>query len=160
MNARTAAARVTARPRRVRLVSGAFAVVFVAVFSVVAVLLRGSDTGAVFQVSDQVAMVGIGVLLACGVLWLTWPKVSADEGGVTVRNLLGGTRYPWASVERISFPDGAAWARLELPDDEYVPIMAVQAVDGPRAVSAIRDLRALHAAATRPGDTDQDSGAV
>ncbi|WP_245931361.1 PH domain-containing protein [Actinokineospora auranticolor] len=130
--------------------SGAIAAVFVAVFTVVAILLRTTSTGVFFQVSDQIAMVGIGVLLACGVLWLTWPRVTADAAGVTVRNLLGRTRYPWESVVGISFPDGAAWARLELPDDEYVPVMAVQAIDGDRAVTAIRELRRLHRAAVEP----------
>ncbi|GLW94242.1 membrane protein [Actinokineospora globicatena] len=142
---------MTARPRKVWLVTVPIAVVFVAVFAVVAILLRDSGTGVYFQVSDQVAMVGIGVLLALGVLWLTWPKVTADEAGITVRNLLGRTRYPWSAVVGISFPDGAAWARLELPDDEYVPVMAVQAIDGARAVAAIRELRGLHRAATGAG---------
>ncbi|MGQ0838911.1 PH domain-containing protein [Actinokineospora sp.] len=125
------------------------AVVFVGVFTVVAVLLRNTPTGVFFQVSDQIAMVGIGVLLACGALWFTRPKVSADAAGIDVRNLLGTTRYPWEVVRSVSFPDGAAFARLELPDDEYVPVMAVQAIDGDRAVAAIRELRRLHRAATR-----------
>ncbi|SDC15860.1 PH domain-containing protein [Actinokineospora iranica] len=141
---------MTARPRKVRFVSAVFAVVFVAVFSVVAVLLRNTPTGVYFQLSDQIAMVGIGVLLACGALWLTRPRVSADAEGVTVRNLLGSTRYPWSVVQSVSFPDGAAWARLELPDDEYVPIMAVQSIDGERAVTAIRELRKLHRAQWHP----------
>jgi len=139
---------VTSRPRKVRFVAALFAVVFVAVFTVVAVLLRDTPTGVYFQVSDQVAMVGIGVLLACGALWLTRPRVAADADGVTVRNLLGSTRYPWEYIRSISFPDGASWARLELPDDEYVPVMAVQAIDGDRAVATIRELRKLHRAAT------------
>ncbi|OLR94629.1 PH domain-containing protein [Actinokineospora bangkokensis] len=139
---------LTSRPRRVRWVAAAFAVVFVALFTVVAVLLGGdTSTGVYFRLSDQLAMVGIGVLLACGALWLTRPRVSADADGVTVRNLLGSTRFDWASVVGISFPDGASWARLELPDDEYVPVMAVQAVDGDRAVAAIREMRKLHRAA-------------
>lgn len=138
---------MNARPRKVRFVAGAFAVVFVAVFTVVALLLRNTPTGVFFQVSDQIAMIGIGVLLACGALWFTRPRVEADAEGVTVRNMLGGTRYPWEYVESVSFPDGASWARLELPDDEYVPVMAVQSIDGDRAVTAIRELRALHRAA-------------
>jgi hypothetical protein len=44
----------------------------------------------------------------------------------------------------VSFPDGQPWARLELPSDEYVPIVAIQAADGELAVTAIRELRALH----------------
>ena len=51
---------------------------------------------------------------------------------------------------RISFPDGASWARLELPDDEYLAVMAIQAVDGVRAVEAVRALRKLHRAHQPP----------
>jgi len=134
---------VIARPHRVRFVTGTIAVVFVAIFSVVAVLLRNTPTGVFFQASDQVAMVGIGVLLACGALWFTRPKVAADAEGVEVRNLLGTTRFEWDVVESVSFPNGASWARLELPDDEYVPIMALQSADGARAVAGIRELRRL-----------------
>ncbi|MDQ3579058.1 MAG: PH domain-containing protein [Actinomycetota bacterium] len=134
------------RPRKVRVVSGVCAVVFLSAFAAVAILLKNTPTGVFFTTSDQVAMMGIGVLLALGALWGTYPKVSADDEGIDVRNMLGTTRYHWDAVEGVSFPDGAAWARLELPDDEYVPIMAVQAMDGDRAVEAIRDLRRLHRA--------------
>lgn len=142
---------MTVRPHKVRFVSAAFAVVFIAAFSAVAVLLRNTPTGVFFHASDQVAMAGIGVLLACAALWFTRPKVTADESGVDVRNLLGTTHYDWAVVESVSFPNGASWARLELPDDEYVPVMALQAVDGERAVTGIRELRRLHKAARAAG---------
>lgn len=119
------------------------AVVFVAVFTVVAILLRNTPTGAYFYLSDQIAMIGIGVLLGCGALLFARPRVRADGDGVEVRNMLGSRRYAWAEVESVSFPDGSAWARLELPDDEYVPILAVQAIDGDHAVTAMRELRRL-----------------
>ncbi|MGX7828739.1 PH domain-containing protein [Actinokineospora sp. 24-640] len=141
---------MTARPRKIRFVSGAFALVFIAVFTVVAVLLKESTTGVYFQTADQVAMVGIGVLLAVGALWFTWPKVTADSSGVVVRNMLGGKFLAWSDIVAVTFPDGAAYARLELPDDEYIVVMAVQAIDGDRAVSAIRELRKLHKAAHQP----------
>ena len=135
---------VTFRPRRVRFVAVPVAIGLVAVFVVIAILLRNTPTGAYFETSDQVAMALVGVLLACGVLLLTRPRVRAQEEWIEVRNLLGSTRYPWAEVRGLSFPDGSAWARLELPADEYVSIMAVQAADGPRAVTAMRALRALY----------------
>lgn len=118
----------------------------VAAFIAVAWFLRVTDTGVVFRFADQVAMVLIGVLLAGGVLLLARPRVRADADGVEVRNT-GWPRYlPWELVRAVSFPDGASWARLELPDYEYIPVLAVQAVDGMWAVEAIRGLRALHAA--------------
>jgi PH (Pleckstrin Homology) domain-containing protein len=72
--------------------------------------------------------------------------VRADARGIEVRNV-GVPRYlPWELVRAVAFPDGASWARLDLPDDEYLAVLAVQAVDGQRAVAGIRALRALHAA--------------
>ncbi len=133
------------RPRKVRYVALVIAVAFVAVFTVVAFLLRSEWTGAYFQTSDQVAMVGIGVMLALGVLMFARSRVRADESGIEVRNLIGTRRYEWKQVEHVSFPDGASWARLELPDDEYVTIMAIPAIDGERSVVAMRELRRLKA---------------
>ena len=135
------------RPRRVSTAAWVCAVAVVAVFVAIAVVLRTTDTGVVFRLADQVAMGLLGVLLAAGILLLARPRVRADADGVEVRNT-GWPRYvPWELVRAVSFPDGASWARLDLPDHEYVPVLAVQAVDGARAVEAIRGLRALHAAA-------------
>jgi hypothetical protein len=143
------------RPRRVVVVAWASAVPVVAVFVVVAVLLPDSDTGVYFRGADQVSMVLLGLLIAGGILLLARPRVRADAHGIEVRNV-GLPRYlPWTQVQGVSFPDGASWARLDLPYDEYLPVMAVQAVDGGYAVAGIRKLRALHAAAhaaVRPGE--------
>jgi hypothetical protein len=61
--------------------------------------------------------------------------------------VLATRRLPWSEVVRVAFPDGASWARLDLPDDEYLPVLAVQAADRERAVAGITRLRELHAAA-------------
>ena len=137
------------RPRLVRRAAWVCAVAVVAVSTVVASVLRTTDTGVVFRFADQVAMVLLGVLLAGGVLLLARPRVRADADGVEVRNT-GWPRYlPWELVRAVSFPDGASWARLELIGDDYLPVLAIQAVDGQRAVEGIRRVRALHAAAAR-----------
>lgn len=133
------------RPRRVFRVSIISAVVLIVVFSVVGALLRETPTGVYFRVADQVAMVLLGVLLAAGALLFARPRLRADPEGVEVRNLLGTQRLPWALVQSVSFPDGASWARLELPDDEYVAVMAIQAADREHAVTALRRLREIHA---------------
>jgi hypothetical protein len=135
---------VSFRPRRVRFVAIPAAVGLIALFVIIAILLRNTPTGAYFEVSDQIAMAMVGVLLACGVLLLTRPRVRASAEWIEVRNLLGATRYEWADIRGLIVPDGSAWARLELPADEYISIMAVQAADGPRAVTAMRALRALY----------------
>lgn len=134
---------VEARPQKIRRIAIPAAIVLLVVFTFVAVQLKETPTGAYFRVSDQVAMVGLGILLALGVLRFTFPRLYADADGVEVRNIIGTTRYGWDIVQGFSFPDGAPWARLELPDDEYAPVMAIQANDGEYAIKAMRELRAL-----------------
>lgn len=141
-----AARTLTVRPVKIRRVAIPVAIVLVVVFVVVAVLLRNTPTGVYFRISDQVAMAGLGVLLACGALLLTRPRLRADLDGIEVRNIINTQHYSWDEVLAISFPDGAAWARLELPQDEYASVMAVQSTDGAHAVQAMRDLRDLRRA--------------
>ena len=50
---------------------------------------------------------------------------------------------PWSEVVGVTFPGGARWARVDLPDDEYIPVMAIQAVDKERAVEAMGNVRGL-----------------
>jgi Bacterial PH domain len=140
----TVAERLVVRPHRVRRYAIPAAVALVVIFVVVAVLLRSGSTGVQFGASDQVSLGAIGVVLACGVLLFVRPRVVADAEGVEVRNILFGQKVSWSMIRGVSFPDGAPWARLELPQDEYVPVVAIQAADGERAVAAIRELRALH----------------
>jgi hypothetical protein len=140
-------------PRKVRRVAVVAAVVLIVVFTVVAALLRRTPTGVYFRLSDQVAMVLVGLLLAGAALLFARPRLRAGADGVEVRNLLGTRTVPWDLVLRVSFPDDAPWARLELPDDEYIAVMAIQSADGRHAVHAIRALREVHAQHTAPRDT-------
>ncbi|HTM86118.1 MAG TPA: PH domain-containing protein, partial [Mycobacterium sp.] len=50
---------------------------------------------------------------------------------------------PWSQVVDVSFPMGKRWARLELPDDEYLPLITIQSIDKEDAVAAMRAVRAL-----------------
>jgi hypothetical protein len=134
-----------ARPRRAAIVAVISAMVLTGVFSVVAVMLRRTPTGVYFRVSDQVAMVVLGVLLAGAALLFARPRLRAYADGVEVRNLLFARWLPWELVLAVTFPEGTPWARLELPDDEYVAVLAIQAADRQHAVRALRGLRELHA---------------
>jgi hypothetical protein len=109
----------------------------------VGVLLKISSTGVIFQTADQVAIALLGVVIAGVVLLFARPRLRVGPSGVAVRNLLGYRLIPWADVAGVTFPLGARWARLDLPDDEYIPVMAIQAVDKYRAVQAMDDVRAL-----------------
>ncbi|GEL16629.1 PH domain-containing protein [Pseudonocardia asaccharolytica] len=148
----TPAEPVVARPRRVLWVAGVGAVITVALFVVVALLLPANPTGVHFRFADQVAIVVIGMAIAGGVLLLARPRVRADADGIEVRNIIVTRYLPWELVEAVAFPDGASWARLDLPDDEYLPVLAIQAADGGYAVDRIRRVRALHTAARAQTD--------
>jgi hypothetical protein len=109
----------------------------------VGVLLKISSTGVIFQTADQVAMALLGVVIAGAVLLFARPRLRAGASGISVRNLLGDTLIPWSDVVGVTFHRGARWARLDLPDDEYIPVMAIQAVDKERAVDAMDQVRNL-----------------
>jgi PH (Pleckstrin Homology) domain-containing protein len=121
---------------------GAAAVILIAHIAV-GVLLKISSTGVIFQTADQVAIALLGVVFAGAVLLFARPRLRVGAPGVAVRNLLGYRLIPWADVVGVTFPLGARWARVDLPDDEYVPVMAIQAVDKARAVDAMDSVRGL-----------------
>ena len=147
---------VSAVPRRLRLICVLAAVAIVTVMTVVAVLLKSSTTGVVaFRTADQVAMMGLGLAMGAGVLWLARPRVDADARGIRVRNVLGNHELPWSIVRAVRFDRHSPWATLLLSNGDELAVLAVQAADGERAAVAVEGLRAL-LAASAPAD---DGGA-
>lgn len=108
-------------------------------------LLKIKSSGVIFQTADQVAIAVLGIVIAGMVLLLARPRLRVGAPGFAVRNLLGYRMVPWADVVGVSFPAGARWARIDLQDDEYIPVMAIQAVDKGRAVAAMDTVRTLMA---------------
>ena len=132
-----------ASPRKSTRYAIGVAVLLVIVHVTLALLLRQGSTGVYFRAADQIAMAGIGTILALGVLMLTRPRVKVGKQGIAVRNILGEKIVDWDLFEGLSFPDGAAWARIELPDDEYMAVMAIQSNDREYAVDTVGKFRAL-----------------
>lgn len=133
------------RPVRIRWVAWALAVFLLGFFVTGALLVDVGYAGFTFRPADQVAMVVLGLLLAGAALLFTRPRVRAGRGGVEVRATVLTRVVPWDDVLAVSFPDGQQFARLDLPDDEYLPIGALQAVDRAHAARGVRALRELHA---------------
>jgi hypothetical protein len=150
---------VRVRPRRARIVAWVLAAAVLVVFTLVATGLRGptGEGSATFQRGDQFAMVGLGVLLALGILRFTRLRVDADAEGIRVRNLIGAYDLPWDVVRAVRFNRGTPWATLELHDEELVPMMALQAADKQHAVDGVRALRALLADAQPPAAQPPDA---
>lgn len=119
------------------------AVIIVGTGIALGVLLKVSSSGVIFQTADQVAIGLLGAIMAGAVLLFTRPRLRVGRPGVAVRNLFGSRLIPWSEVVGVSFPRGARWARVDLADDEYVPVMAIQAVDKDRAVAAMDGVREL-----------------
>ncbi|MHA7651926.1 PH domain-containing protein [Mycobacterium sp. ML4] len=137
------------RPHLTPLFAYVAAFLILAAHIAVGLVLKTGSTGVVFQTADQVAMVVLGVILAGLALLFTRPRLRVGAAGLSVRNLLGDKLIAWSDVVGVSFPLGSRWARVDLPDDEYVPVMAIQAVDKERAVKAMDDVR-RQLAAYRP----------
>jgi len=131
------------RPHLTPYVAYAVAVVLVVAHVVIGLLLKIGSTGVIFQTSDQIAMVVLGVVLAGLVLLFARPRLRVGPAGLSVRNVLSDRLVAWDDVVGVSFPVGARWARIDLPDDEYVPLMAIQSVDKDRAVAAMDTVRRL-----------------
>jgi len=134
---------VILRPHRTPPFVYAAAFLIAAAHVAVGLLLKIRSTGVIFQTSDQVAMVVLGLVIAGAVLLLARPRLRVGPAGMSARNLLGYRLIPWSEVVGVSFPPGSRWARIDLPHDEYVPVMAIQAVDKERAVQAMDTVRSL-----------------
>lgn len=134
---------VELRPHRMPLFVYVAAFLIAAAHIVVGLLLKIQSSGVIFHTSDQVAMAALGLVIAGGVLLFARPRLRVGPAGLSVRNLLGYKLIPWTEVVGVSFPAGRRWARIDLADDEYVPLMAIQAVDKERAVEAMDTVRSL-----------------
>lgn len=119
------------------------AVVVMAVHVFMAFVSGVGDTGATVSTVDQWAFIGLGAIFALAVLSLLRPRVRVNEEGVEVRNVLGAQFYRWNIIHGLSFPRKARWARLELPDFEFVPMMAFQVADKSTIATKVEDFRVL-----------------
>ncbi|NUS93980.1 MAG: PH domain-containing protein [Nocardia sp.] len=133
------------RPRRSRRTAVIVAADLLVAFVLFGIFLRSGYTGVNFRVVDQFAMAAIGFFGAAAVLLLTRPRVRAGRNGVVIRNVLGDNEFEWKHIRGVSFPDRKAWARLELVNDDYVPMLAVRSNDGDHAAAALDRLRELGA---------------
>jgi hypothetical protein len=133
------------RPKWMARWAVAIALLVFATSVVLAVLLRSTHTGVYFRLADQIAMVGIGAVIAGCALLLTRPRLRVGSQGVSVRNALGEKLIPWRDVVALTFPKGSSWARVDLPDYEYVPVLALQARDKHQAAVAVEKFRELEA---------------
>jgi hypothetical protein len=131
-----------------RLVCALVAAVVVAVGLAVAFSLKTNSTGVIqFGTSDQLAVAGLAVVLAAGILFLGRSRVEADSERIRFRNVVLTHELSWDAVRAVRFERTASWASLRLRNDDEIALFAVQAVDGEHAARAVEGLRTLLAAA-------------
>jgi hypothetical protein len=133
------------RPRRITIFASIAAGLVIASMVVIGLLLRDTNEGVKFRTSDQIGLIGIGLILGGVIMTAARPRLRVDRRGLWIRNMLGEQFTPWPLVVRIAYPQGAPWAQVLMPDDEIKPLMAIQAMDRGRAVTALEKVRELQA---------------
>jgi hypothetical protein len=93
------------------------------------------------QTADQHAKRAHGVNIAAPIILVATTRLRLGPARLGVRNILIERVIPWTDVVGVSFPEGSRWARVDLADDEYTAVLAIQAIDGDRAVESMDTLR-------------------
>lgn len=104
-------------------------VVVMIIHIIMSVIVAIGDTGVPVTGLDQLSFIGIGLIFSLVCLLLLRPRVRVNSTGVEIRNVVNAQFYPWEIVHGLSFPASAKIARLELPDFEFVPMMALNIYD-------------------------------
>ncbi|MBB2912836.1 hypothetical protein FHS43_004131 [Streptosporangium becharense] len=126
------------RPRNGRAVAYGFAGVIVLGALLMAVFLPPP-----FKLSDRVAMVALGGLIAWVLHLLGRCRVEADERGVTVVNPLRVHRYEWPEVIDVTLVEGEPWAKIDFSDGATIGAVGLQGSEKGRTVRQVHELRAL-----------------
>jgi hypothetical protein len=97
-----------------------------------------------------------GTVIAFGLLafalWfaLVRSRVVAEAKRLIIVNGYRRREFEWAQVVAVHLPPGAPWVTIDLADGTTVAAMGIQGSDGDRARRALRELKALVAAASPP----------
>lgn len=133
----------TFRPRRGRVVSGAFAVLSVVVFGLIAVLLPGLEAGGQWRLGDRLFFAGVGLSIAALMWRYATIRAIPTRESLTIRNLFTTRTVEWQRVVDLRFGGGDPWVTIELDDTDTVAVMAVQKADGPYGRAEASRLAAL-----------------
>jgi Bacterial PH domain len=131
----------------------ASALIVVVVVAVV-VLLPG-DVRAAFSPVQSLTLALLLLATLAVLQMLARPRVEADEGGVTVVNLIVRRRLDWAEIVEVSLQRGDPWVSLHLVDGETLPAMGLQSADGEWGRRQAAQFRAL---VLRRRAIDRDDG--
>ena len=101
------------------------------------------ETRAKFTPFQRGTLVFLGLLGFAVFYALVRSRVVATADRLVVVNGFRRREYEWPEIIAVHLPPGAPWAVLDLSDGTSAPAMGIQGSDGARAVTAVRQLRAL-----------------
>ncbi len=110
------------RPRKITILASIAAGLAIAAMVVIGLLLRDTNEGVEFRTTDQVGLIGVGLVLGGVIMTAARPRLRVDRSGLWIRNVLGEQFVPWQLVVRVAYPQGAPWAQVLMPDDEIKPL--------------------------------------
>jgi hypothetical protein len=124
--------------------------VTLALVAVVAVGWLGFDdeTRGKFTVFQLGTLVFFGLIYLTLMLALVRSRAVAYADRLVVVNGYRRHEYEWPFIVAARLPPGAPWVTLDLADGETASVLAIQGSDGQRARTALRELKALVAAAS------------
>ena len=143
-----------ARPRRVRIIAIVSSIAL-CILAAIGWLLLPAEVRVLFPLSHRLGLLGILAFPIAVMAVLASSYVRADRSGLRIRNALRVYAMPWERVHKIILRPGDPWAQLLLKpadgrpfeadlDAEKRQLMGIQTVDGPLAVTAVKELRVRH----------------
>jgi len=142
----------TFRPRGVRIAAYLFGGLLVAVSAVVWVSLP-PNVREQFTLFQRGTLIFFGVAACVAGQALARSRIEASAGGATVVNGYKSRHYDWNEIVAITLGGGNPWAKLDLSDGTSVSAMGIQGSDGSRAMTQVKQVRALIRQQSR---TDRD----
>jgi len=107
-----------------------------------------AETRSRFTVFQRGTLVFFGLLFLVLMYALIRSRAVAYPDRLVVVNGYRRHEYEWPQIVAARLPPGAPWVTLDLADGETASVMGIQGSDGDRARAALRELKALVAAAS------------
>lgn len=125
------------RSRRGRTMALTMAGVSLALFALLAIFVHG------WAVGDRLLMFGLGAVMALFLHRYAAIVAVPRPEGLYVRNLFLTRTVPWDEILGVRFPEGDAWAHLDLAEGDTLAVMAVQRADAQGAQTEAQRLAEL-----------------
>ena len=107
-----------------------------------------AETRAKFTAFQLGTLAFFGLLYLALMFALIRSRAVAYADRLVVVNGYRRHEYEWPQIVAARLPPGAPWVTLDLADGETASVLGIQGSDGTRARTALRELKALVAAAS------------